>query len=79
MGNLDGKVFGTKKLLLIISAAKKPPFIKPVFQKAHPRYGSGIKKYEGKYRWLNQVSWESYNEKRKTSNFLLRMASKIQV
>ncbi|MBP6023101.1 serine hydrolase domain-containing protein [Ferruginibacter sp.] len=74
MGNLDGEGFSEQNKLLCdyMLHAKKPPFIKPVFaKKPIPVTEAELKKYEGKYRWLNQVSWESYNEKRKTSNFFV--------
>ena len=51
---------------------KKAPFIKPVFAtKPITVTETELKKYEGKYRWLNQVSWQSYNELRKFSDFFV--------
>ena len=72
IGNLDGEGFSEQNKLLRdhIMHVKKPPFVKPVFaKKLVPITEAELKKYEGRYRWLNQVSWESYNEKRKLSDF----------
>ncbi len=74
IGNLDGEGFSVQNKLLCnyVLHSKKPPFIKPVFaKKPIPITEAELKKYEGRYRWLNQVSWESYNEKRKTSDLFV--------
>lgn len=74
MGNLDGDGFSqqNRSLCDLVMQAKKPPFIKPVFAtKPITLTESELKKYEGKYRWLNQVSWESNNELRKTSDLFV--------
>lgn len=74
MGNLGGEGFSqqNKELCNYVLQAKKALFVKPVFaKKPIPVTEAALKKYEGKYRWLNEVSWESYNEKRKTSDFFV--------
>jgi CubicO group peptidase (beta-lactamase class C family) len=71
-GNIDGDGFSEQNKLLrnYVMKVKEPPFIIPVFAKKPITITeTELKKYEGRYRWLNQVSWESYNEKRKTSDF----------
>lgn len=71
MGNLDGEGFSQQNRALCdqVMQTNKPPFIKPVFAtKPITLTEAELKRYEGKYRWLNQVSWESYNEQRKTSD-----------
>ncbi len=72
IGNLDGEGFGEQNKFLCdyLLDVKKPPFIKPDFKKK-PIISTEaeLKKYEGRYRWVNQVSWESYNEHRKLSDF----------
>jgi len=72
IGNLDGESFAEQNKLLCdyLLDVKKPPFIKPVFaKKPIALTEAALKNYEGRYRWLNQVSWESYNERRKLSDF----------
>ncbi len=72
IGNLDGESFGEQHQLLCeyLLDVKKQPFIKPVFAKKPVVITeTALKKYEGRYRWLHQVSWESYNERRKLSDF----------
>lgn len=74
MGNLDGEGFSAENRLLCdyLLGVKKPPSIKPYFaKKPIPITEATLKNYEGKYRWLNQLSWESYNELRKTSDFFV--------
>lgn len=72
IGNLDGESFREQNKILCdyLLNVKKPPFTKPGFEtKPIVITEAELKKYEGRYRWLNQVSWESYNERRKLSNF----------
>ncbi|MEO6254923.1 MAG: serine hydrolase [Ferruginibacter sp.] len=72
MGNIDGQGFSEQNKLIreYIMNVKKEGFAKPVFIKKPVALSeAALKKYEGKYRWLNQVSWESYNEVRKLSDF----------
>jgi CubicO group peptidase (beta-lactamase class C family) len=71
-GNIDGEGFSEQNKLLreYLMQVKKPPFVKPVFvTKPIPITEASLKKYEGAYRWLNQVSWQSYNELRRLSDF----------
>ena len=73
-GNIDGDGFSQQNKLLrdYVLQVKMAPFIKPVFAKKPITVTeTELKKYEGRYRWLNQVSWESYNEKRKSSDLFL--------
>ncbi len=73
-GNIDGDGFSEQNKLLrdYVMQVKKPPFTKPVFAKKPITITEAeLKRYEGRYRWLNQVSWESYNEKRKTSDLFV--------
>ncbi len=73
-GNIDGDGFSEQNKLLrdYVLQVKMAPFIKPVFAKKPITITEAeLKKYEGRYRWLNQVSWESYNEKRRTSDFFV--------
>ncbi len=72
LGNIDGDGFSEQNKLLrnYVMKVKEPPFIIPVFAKKPITFTEAeLKKYEGRYRWLNQVSWESYNERRKLSDF----------
>ncbi|CAN5456703.1 hypothetical protein BH09BAC3_BH09BAC3_15250 [soil metagenome] len=72
VGNLDGQGFSEQNGLLrdYLMNAKKLPFIKPIFAtKPVAVTETALRKYEGKYRWLNEVSWESYNNLRKLSDF----------
>jgi len=74
IGNIDGESFAAQNKLLrnYVLDAKEPAFIKPVFAKKNITITeTALKKYEGRYRWLNQVSWESYNERRKLSDFYI--------
>ena len=73
-GNIDGDGFSQQNKLLsdYVLQVKMAPFIKPVFAKKPITVTeTELKRYEGRYRWLNQVSWESYNEKRKTSDLFV--------
>ncbi|MBL7872707.1 MAG: serine hydrolase [Cyclobacteriaceae bacterium] len=81
IGNLAGEGFAEQNKFICnyLMNVKKPPFVKPVFAtKPIPMTEAELKKYEGRYRWLNQVSWESYNELRKLSNFYVEK-SKLKV
>jgi CubicO group peptidase (beta-lactamase class C family) len=72
IGNLDGESFSEQNKLICnyLLDVKKPLFIKPDFEKKPIIITDAeLKKYEGRYRWLNQVSWESYSERRKLSDF----------
>ncbi|MBC7935514.1 MAG: serine hydrolase, partial [Rhizobacter sp.] len=72
LGNVGGAGFSDQNKLLYdyMLHVKKPSFIKPVFKKKPVSITEAeLKKYEGRYRWLNQVSSESYNERRKLSDF----------
>jgi len=72
LGNLGGDSFSSQNRLLryYMMGFKNTAFAKPVFVKKPISIAEAeLKKYEGKYRWLNQVSWESYNEIRKVSDF----------
>ncbi|MEO7924315.1 MAG: serine hydrolase [Chitinophagaceae bacterium] len=74
LGNLGGQGFSEENKFLrdYIMNVKKPSFTKPVFAKKSISITEAeLKKYEGKYRWLNQVSWESYTELRKYSDFFV--------
>jgi len=74
IGNVDGEGFSEQNKLLrdYVMNVKKLPFSKPVFAaKPITITEAALKKYEGKYRWLNQVSWESYNDRRKLSDFFI--------
>ncbi len=74
MGNLDGESFSEKNKFLrnYLMNVKEPPFVKPVFATTPIAITeAALKKYEGRYRWLNQVSWQSYNELRKLSDLYL--------
>jgi len=74
LGNLDGESFSSQNKLIrnYVLNAKEPAFVKPVFV-INPIQieETALKKYQGKYRWLNQVSWQSFNELRKFSDFFL--------
>ena len=73
-GNIDGDGFSEQNKLLrdYVMQVKKPPFTKPVFAKKPITITEAeLKRYEGRYRWLNQMSWKSYNEKRKTSDLFV--------
>ena len=73
LGNLYGEESFSPKYRLLRSylmGIKNRPFAKPVFVKKPISITEAeLKEYEGKYRWLNQVSWESSNELRKVSHF----------
>ncbi len=74
LGNKDGDGFSEQNKLVCqyLVGAKKPAYVKPVFlKKPVPVTEEKLKKYEGRYRWLNKVSWQSYNEERKTSDFFV--------
>ncbi|MGZ8553449.1 MAG: serine hydrolase domain-containing protein [Chitinophagaceae bacterium] len=73
-GNMDGHGFSVQNKLLrdYVMNINKAPFSKPVFAtKPITMAEAELKKYQGKYRRLNQVSWESYNELRKFSDFFI--------
>jgi CubicO group peptidase (beta-lactamase class C family) len=72
LGNLGGDIFSAqnRSLRYYMMGYKNMPFAKPVLVKKPISIAEAeLKKYEGKYRWLNQVSWESYNKIRKVSDF----------
>ncbi len=72
LGNLGGDSFSAQNKLLRnhLTGLKNTLSVKPVFVKKPISITEAeLKKYEGKYRWLNQVSWQSYNELRKISDF----------
>ncbi len=72
LGNLGGDSFSAQNKLLRnhLMGLKNMPTVKPVFVKKPISIAEAeLKKYEGKYRWLNQVSWQSYNELRNISDF----------
>jgi hypothetical protein len=74
LGNLDGESFSQQNKFLreYVMQENKSAFIKPAFAtKPIAIPVTELKKYEGKYRWLNQVSWESCNELRKTSDLFV--------
>ena len=74
MGNLDGEGFAEQKKFICnyLMNVKKVSFVKPVFAtKPITITESALKKYGGRYRWLNQVSWQSYNDLRKLSHFFV--------
>jgi len=71
-GNMDGEGFSEQNKLLrdYLMNVQKAPFVKPVFAtKPIAMTEASLKKYEGTFRWLNQVSWESNNELRRLSDF----------
>lgn len=75
IGNIDGESFAPQNKLLrnYLLDVKDTPFVKPVFaKKPVPDTEEALKKYEGRYRWLNQVSWQSFNEIRKLSDFYVK-------
>ena len=72
LGNLGGDSFSDQNKLLrnYLAGLKNTPIAKPIFVKKPISIAEEeLKKYEGKFRWLNQVSWQSYNEIRKVSDF----------
>jgi len=72
IGNLAGDSFSEQNKLLrnYMLNQKEAPFVNPVFAtKPITITQAELKKYEGKYRWLGQVSWQSYNEDRRLSHF----------
>lgn len=72
IGNLDGGSFSEQNKLLrdYLMNGQEAAFAKPVFAtKPIAMTEASLKKYEGAYRWLNQVSWQSYNELRRLSDF----------
>jgi len=72
IGNVDGESFGEQNKFVrdYVMKSDKVPFVKPAYAKKPISITEAeLKKYEGRYRWLNQVSWESYNERRKLSDF----------
>jgi len=74
IGNLDGDGFSEQNKILRnhLLDAKTVSFVKLVFVKKPITITEDeLKKYEGSYRWLNQVSWQSYNETRKLSDFYI--------
>ncbi len=74
IGNLDGESFSEQNKLLrnYLMHVKEPAFVKPVFaKKTISITETELKKYEGQYRWMNQISWQSHNELRKLSNFFV--------
>ena len=74
LGNIDYNGFSDQNKLLrsYILKEKKPAFVKPIFAKKPIVVAEAdLQQYTGKYRWLNQVSWESVNEIRKFSDFFI--------
>lgn len=74
LGNKDGDGFSEQSKLIrdYVMNVKKPAFVKPIFlKKPIVMTETELKEYEGKYRWLNQVSWQSNNEIRKFSDFFV--------
>ncbi|MEO6611044.1 MAG: serine hydrolase domain-containing protein [Chitinophagaceae bacterium] len=74
LGNIDGEGFSEQNKLLrdYLMNVKQNSFVKPVFKtKPITITEAELKKYEGRYRWLNQESWESYNDRRKLSDFFI--------
>ncbi|MBK7427301.1 MAG: serine hydrolase [Saprospiraceae bacterium] len=71
-GNLDGDSFSAQNRQLCnhLLNVKEVPYVKPDFAtKPVAITVAELSKYEGKYRWLNQVSWQSTNELRDFSDF----------
>jgi len=74
LGNLDNEGFAVQNRLICnyLLNAVEPTFVKPIFiKKPISLSETELRKYEGRYRWLNQTSWQSDNELRKFSDFYI--------
>jgi CubicO group peptidase (beta-lactamase class C family) len=72
VANMNADICAEQKKLLLsfLVNEEKASFVKPVFATKPIEFTEAeLKKYEGRYRWLNQVSWQSNNEIRKLSDF----------
>jgi CubicO group peptidase (beta-lactamase class C family) len=72
LGNIDGDGFSAENKAIVDYLMKVPP---PIYPKLKTKRVSiakeALKKYEGNYRWLGQVSWEGPLQTREFSIFFV--------
>ncbi len=72
IGNVDGESFSEQNRLIcdhLMNVKQTQSLERAFVTKPMILTEAELKKYEGRYRWLNQTSWESQNELRKISDF----------